>query len=256
MKLSIIVPAYNEEQRIESTLNAYSSFFDRKLKNNYEIIVIPNNCNDNTTSIVSKFSKKHKKVRSKEFKYYIGKAGAIIEGFKLSKGDFVGFTDADNSAPPESFFKLFDGLQGYDGAIGSRWLKDSQINLKQSFSRRFFSRSYNLLIKLLLQLDYYDTQCGCKIFKKDQVDKVIPFLGNSRWAFDVDLLYHLKKFNSKIKEVPIIWADDPRTHLNLFRASSQMLLSLIRLRLLYSPFQFIIHSYDKTLGKWNQKKRK
>lgn len=245
VKISIVIPAYNEEERIESTLLDYLGFFDNAMKSDYEIIVIPNNCSDGTVDIVARLLKKHKSIKSKEFKYYTGKSGALIEGFKLAQGDLIGFTDADNSASPRSFFKLVEGMEGFDGAIGSRWVKDAEIELKQPFMRRVFSRSFNFLVRFLLGLNYYDTQCGAKVFRGDKLKKIIPFLGKTLWAFDMDLLYQLKREKAMIVEVPIHWKDDSRTTLNLKKASFQMFLSLVRLRLMYSPFRFLVQFYDK-----------
>lgn len=245
VKLSIIIPAHNEEERIEKTLMGYIKFFNIKLPDSYNVIVIPNNCQDKTTEIVSNLAKKYKQISYKEFKKKIGKSGALIEGFKLAQGDLIGFTDADNSAPPESFYKLITNLKNFDGAIGSRWLPSSNITLKQPFMRRVFSRSFNLLIRFLLNLKYYDTQCGLKLFKKEPIKKILPSLGKALWAFDMDLLYQLKRNNFKIVEVPIKWSDDPRTHLNMLKAPIQMFLALVRLRLLYSPLKFVLQLYDK-----------
>jgi len=244
-KLSIIVPACNEEERVERTLLQYIYFFSKKMPSQYEIIVIPNHCHDRTVEIVSRLSWKYPFLLFKEFSEKIGKSGALIEGFKLAKGGLIGFTDADNSGPPESFYKLVRELQDFDGAIGSRWLPESEIKIKQPFLRRLFSRSFNFLVRFLLRLKFYDTQCGLKVFKKEALHEIIPLLGKTQWAFDIDLLYKLKRNNKKIIEIPIKWDDDPRTRLNLKNAPIRMFLSLIRLRLMYSPFKFIILIYDR-----------
>jgi len=222
----------------------YLTFFNKKMPNDYEIIVIPNNCTDNTVNLVVKLAKKHKQVVFKEFKEPIGKSGALIEGFKLANGDLVGFTDADNSSPPEEFDKLIANLKNFDGVIGSRWIRGANVKLKQPLARRIASRSFNFLIRVVLNLRYRDTQCGCKLFKKRAIRDVLPHLGITKWAFDVDLLYKMKLFKSKINETPIDWVDDPRTHLNLKKAPFEMFSALIRLRLINSPFGFIVKMYD------------
>ena len=91
-KLSVVIPAYNEEKRIHRTLDSYAKFFSKKVKD-FEIIVVLNNCNDNTLKIVKNF--KNKKIKYLNFKEAIGKGGAILEGFKVAKGDLIGFVDAD-----------------------------------------------------------------------------------------------------------------------------------------------------------------
>src|SRR3989344_689235 len=132
--LSIIIPAHNEETRIIKTLTEYTNFFDSKMKNNYELLVIPNGCTDNTIKLVSDFSKKHDSVK---YKILIpgGKGIALIEGFKLAKKDIIGFTDADNSTNPKEFYKLVQNIDSHDCAIASRWMKDSVVNIKQPLPR-------------------------------------------------------------------------------------------------------------------------
>ena len=245
VKLSIVIPAYNEEKKIERTLNEYILFLNNNYKEEYEIIVVPNNCNDRTFEVAKKVAKKHKQIKIKNIPYYVGKSGALIEGFKLANGELVGFTDADNSAPPESFFKLVGAMNNFDGAIGSRWVKGADIEIKQPLSRRFFSRGFNYLVRFFLGLKYYDTQCGSKVFKGESLKRILPYLGKTRWAFDMDLLYRLKMINAKIREVPIRWRDDPRTSLNLKKAPIQMFLALVRLKLQYSKFKFLVDAYDK-----------
>ena len=241
MKLSIIIPAYNEEERIEKTLNSYFSFFNKKFsKKDYEIIVIPNNCSDSTVDILKKMSKIHENLVFQEFREKIGKAGALIEGFKLAEGNLIGFVDADNSAPPESFFKLTSNIKNNDGAIGSRWIKGAEIELRQPLARRILSRIFNMLVRIIMNLNYHDTQCGCKLFKKEAIKSILSNLDYTKWAFDIDLLYQMKRINAKISEIPIKWADDSRTHLNLKKAPMQMFIALLKLRILYSPFKFII----------------
>src|SRR3989344_5442103 len=99
VKLSIVIPAYNEEKRIGRTLDNYLNFFSKKIRN-FEIIVVLNGCKDNTFDIVKRFIKKSNKIRYLIFKENIGKGGAIVEGFKTARGDLIGFVDADMATPP------------------------------------------------------------------------------------------------------------------------------------------------------------
>ena len=213
------------------------------MKNNYELLVIPNGCTDNTIKLVSDFSKKHDSVK---YKILIpgGKGIALISWFKLPKKDIIGFTDADNSTNPKEFYKLVQNIDSHDCAIASRWMKDSVVNIKQPLPRIVAGRVFNFLVKLLLRLNFHDTQCGGKVFKKEAIKSVYPKLGITKWAFDIDLLYLLKRNNYKIKEVPIKWQDTIGSQLNIPRASFEMFLALIRLRLVYSRFNFIVKAYD------------
>ncbi|MEK6951728.1 MAG: dolichyl-phosphate beta-glucosyltransferase [Nanoarchaeota archaeon] len=243
VKLSIIIPAHNEEERILKTLKDYAAFFDIKLKKNYELIVIPNACKDNTTKIVAEFSKKQHRVKYKELKE-AGKGIALIEGFKIANGSLIGFVDADNSTSPKEFNKLMEAINSYDGAIASRWMKNSIVDIKQPLQRVIAGRVFNFLIRFTLGLNFHDTQCGAKLFKKEAIKKVYTKLGITKWAFDIDLLYLFKRNGYTIKEVPIKWADTISSKLKIPKASFEMFLALIRLRLIYSPLNFIVKAYD------------
>jgi len=251
MKLSIVIPAHNEEQRIGKTLEEYGKFFNEKLENkeidNYEILVVLNACKDNTLAVVKKFQKKNNKIKYLDFKR-AGKGFAIIEGFKrvLKRNcELIGFVDADMATPPEAFYDLVKSIKGYDGTIASRWLRGSIIKTKQTILRMVTSRGFHFLVRSFFLLPYKDTQCGAKLFKRNVVKTVVADLGITKWAFDVDLLYKIKRKGFKIKEIPTIWEDKKESKLNLVKVPFQMFSSIIRLRLLYSPFKFIVRAYDK-----------
>ena len=243
-KLSIIIPAYNEEKRISRTLEYYISFFSRNIKD-FEIIVVLNGCKDHTLAIVKKFINKNKNVKYLDFKEAIGKGAAIVEGFKKARGDLVGFIDADMATLPNAFYDLINNINNYDGIIASRWMKDSIINAKQPLLKRIGSRGFNFLVRLLFNLNFRDTQCGAKLFKKYAIKDILNDLKLTSWAFDINLLYSLKRKKYKIKETPTEWNAVKASHFNLFRAIPEMFLGLIRLRLIYSRFKFIVSIYDK-----------
>ena len=144
-KISIIIPAYNEEKRIGEVLAKYCEFF-RKEKDSVEIIVVLNACEDNTKAVVNKFQKKFQEIRFIEFKQ-AGKGFAITEGFKEAlKEDFelIGFVDADMATPPEAFYALVKNIKNYDGVIANRWDKRSKIG-PRTFFRKILSRGIILL---------------------------------------------------------------------------------------------------------------
>ena len=244
VKVSIIIPAHNEEKRIARTLDSYSKFFSKKIKD-FEIIVVLNGCEDNTLLVIKDFNKRNKRIKYLDFKESIGKGSAIIEGFKVAKGDLIGFVDADMATPPHAFYDLVKNINNYDGIIASRWIKGAKISMKQNLFRRFSSRSFNYLMKALFFMPYNDTQTGAKLFKKNAIKYTLKNLGITRWAFDVDLLYNMKIKNLRIKEIPTEWYDKPGSQLKIIKAIPEMFLALIRLRLIYSKLKFIINYYDK-----------
>ncbi len=227
--ISIIIPAYNEESVLDKTVESYYKFFNDK-KIDFEIIIIPNNCRDKTPEIAERLSKRHKEIRSKNIPDKVGKGGAVLEGFRLAKNVLLCYVDADNSTKPEMIWKMLNEMDDYDCIMGSRWLKDSKILTKQPFSRRIASRGFNLLIKTLLNLKFTDTQNGGKIFKREVIDKIISKVDDSSWAFDIGLLYLIKKENGKIKEIPIEWQDSGKSNLKMHKAIPQMFVKILKLR--------------------------
>ena len=250
MKLSLIIPAYNEEKRISKTLEIYKRFLDSK-KLDYEIIVVLNGCKDDTQKIVDRFVNKN--LRMLVYEKAIGKGGAIIEGLKQANGDYIGFVDADAATLPEEYFKLIELIDKYEGVIASRYCKDAKILQKQPLSRRIASRAFNLLIRILFGLNFSDTQCGAKLFKKNVIKQIVPKLGITKWSFDIDLLYLMKKNKFKIKEIPTVWSEPGESKLKVFKTSIEMFLSILRLRLIYSPLKFTVKIYDWSIGKWIHK---
>tara|TARA_Y100000034_G_scaffold35323_1_gene43317 strand:- start:396 stop:1097 length:702 start_codon:yes stop_codon:yes gene_type:complete len=224
-KLSIIIPAYNEENRIETTLRKYAEFFKGE-----EIYVIINGCKDNTLGVVERVVKDYTNIKYANFEEAIGKGGAVIEGFKLVKGDLKGFVDADLCTSPEAFKELVDNIENYDGIVASRYVKGARILTPQPLLRRISSRIFNLMIKLLFFMNYKDTQCGAKVFRKEAIIVVRNLMKEKKWAFDVELLYLMKKNNFKVKEYPTIWRESGDSRLNLKKVGPEMFLSLLKLR--------------------------
>ena len=250
--ISIVIPAYNEEKRIGNILEGYGNFFKEKKKNkeidDFELLIVINNTKDKTEEVIKKFAKKYKEIRYLNFKEG-GKGFAIKEGFKDAlkrENDLIGFVDADMSTPPEAFYDLIKNIGNYDGIIGDRWHEKSIITKKQGLSRRIISRGYNLIVRTLFLLSFRDTQCGAKLFKRKVLEKNINKIVSSQWNFDIALLFCLRKESkAKIKSIPTIWNNDEDSKVNLKSTPVRMFASSIRLRLIHSPFRFIVKAYRK-----------
>jgi glycosyltransferase involved in cell wall biosynthesis len=250
--ISIVIPAYNEEKRIGKILEFYGGFFNQKKKerkiDDFEIIVVINNTKDSTESIVKGFSKKYKEIRYLNFSHG-GKGFAIVQGFKdaLKRNNkLIGFVDADMATPPEAFYDLIKNIRNYDGIIADRWHKKSVIFPRQSFFRRLISRIYNLIIRTLFLFSFRDTQCGAKLFKREILEKNIDKVVSSQWNFDIALLFCLRKEdNARIKSIPTVWHNDENSKVNLRKTPLRMFASSVRLRLIHSPFKFIVRAYRK-----------
>ncbi|MFC2060350.1 dolichyl-phosphate beta-glucosyltransferase [Chloroflexota bacterium] len=223
--LSLVVPAYNEESRIEAVALNYASSFPEA-----EIIVVCNGCVDNTLSIASRLSDGHRNIRALNFKEKIGKGGAIIEGFKTAQGDIIGFVDADESTSPEDVARMLNAMTDKeDGVIASRKLKDSRILVKQPLLRRLASKAFNIMVRLMFGLKFRDTQCGAKVFRKEAIKTVLPQLKTGGFEFDIELLWKLKLRGYRIIEFPITWRHSEGSTFSLSHAP-RMFCSLMRMR--------------------------
>ncbi len=240
MKISIIIPAYNEEERIGATLNHYLTYFV-KLKNDHGVeanfIVVLNGCIDRTAEVVKKETKNFSNLSLIEIKQ-AGKGLAIIAGFKEAlkkKPDLIGFVDADMATSPTAFYSLMKDLGTADGVIASRYMPGAEIFPPRPWIKRIGSRLvFESIVYLLFGMKYYDFQCGAKIFKYKVIKKILPHLKITQWAFDVELLYLCKKYGFIIKEVPTVWYDQEGSKLNILNGGIKMLGAVIRLRLEHS----------------------
>lgn len=255
-KISIIIPAYNEEKRIERTLTTYGKFFDKLKKDkklDYRIIVVINNTKDKTEDIVKKCKVKNRNIEYLNFKQG-GKGFAIIEGFKYALGsdsNLLGFVDADMATPPQAFYDLIIGIKDLDGTIASRWIKGSIVE-GRTLKKRIFSSAFNFIVRSLFLFNYRDTQCGAKIFRKKVIACILPELNITQWAFDVNLLHVCKKHGFIIKEIATVWQD--RTGSKI-KASTpfQMFAGVIRLRIINSPFEPLfrpLKPFAKFMDRW------
>lgn len=254
-KIIIIIPAYNEEKRIGATLDEYGRFFMNLKKNNKlnsEILVVINNTKDRTEAIVKKFKSTYKIINYLNFKQG-GKGFAVKEGFKEaiknSGNGMVGFVDADMSTKPDAFYDLIKNINNFDGVIASRYKKGSVLNPKPAFLRILAASVFNFFVRILFLMPYSDTQCGAKIFRIKAIDSIISRLGVTQWAFDVELLYNLRKQNYKIKELATVWEDKSGSKIKIFKSSIQMFFSIVRLRILHSKF-VRLQKFARPLAGW------
>ena len=236
MELSVIIPACNEEMRIKETLQSYVEFL-RTTGLSFEIIVEMDGCTDRTPQIVDELSRVYPEIRSIEFEERLGKGGGLIQGFRLAKGGYVGFVDADGSTGPKEMMKLLNEVKnGTDCVIASRRLETSVV-VNQTKARKILSKCFNLMVRLLFDLPYHDTQCGAKMYKKEALDKLISDIHVNGFVFDVVLLYLTKKKGFSIKEVGITWENKAGSKVNILHTTMDMFISIIKLRLYFSPLR-------------------
>jgi glycosyltransferase involved in cell wall biosynthesis len=255
--LLILIPAYNEEARIEPVLRDYAQFFQKNYSGKTKILVVLNGCTDDTLGVVRRVAADYFSVGALEFKQPIGKGGALIEGLKLAPlADFAGYVDADGATTPAAFLKLVRHIGEADCIVGSRWLPESVLHQEQPTLRRVASRTFHLIVEALFWMHIRDTQCPCKLMRREAVEKIHSTLCIADLAFDVNLLVSFKRAGFKVVEVPIEWTDKVGSKVTsaLFRTSLTMLLSVVRIRIIYWPWIYKLLRPLRPLETWVYKK--
>ncbi len=203
---SIVIPAYNEENRI-------TPFFDAIDRFDGELIVICDGT-DATADIVDAIATRRQDltIHCLRFDHRLGKGGGVLAGLRTAGSSCVGYLDADGSTGIDEMKHLFSSLSTADGAIGSRWIPGANLRVRQSILRQLESRAFNLLIRILFGLKYYDTQCGAKVFKKSAIDAILPMMKSRGFEFDVELLWRLRVAGYRVLEVPVEWQNKGDSH--------------------------------------------
>lgn len=213
--LSVIIPSYNEENRIIKTLESVAKFLSQQ-KYKSEVLVVSDGATDKTVEFAKSFSKKIPNLRVLENLENNGKGYATRQGILEAKGERRVFMDADNSTSLDQvdrFLPFFD--QGFDVVIGNRDLKESNIAVHQSRFKEALGDFGNFLIQSLAVPGIKDTQCGFKVFSAKAAEKIFSKMTINRWGFDIEALALALKFGFKIKTVPVVWANDPNSKVKL-----------------------------------------
>ena len=241
--LVLLIPAYNEEQRIGPVLQEFAAYFERELPGRFQLVVVLNGCRDNTMGVVQG----------------VGKQFRSIRGLKLaSAADLIGYVDADGATAPQALHHLLKRLDdtGADCAIGSRWMPESVLHQSQTQLRRFISRCFHYIVEGLLWMGIKDTQCPAKVARCSAVQKIHGELRVADMAFDVNFIYALKHAGFTVVEIPIEWTDKigSKVTQSLLRSSFVMFLSVVRLRLYYSSWYKWLQPPLRPVEAWLYKK--
>jgi dolichyl-phosphate beta-glucosyltransferase len=227
---SFVIPAYNESVRLRPTLDEILRY-TREQNWNAEILVVNDGSSDDTARIVREYGKLHPQVLLVENPGNRGKGYSVRNGMVHALGDIVLFTDADLSSPMSEASKLFDAIeQGADIAIGSRWIRTELQTERQPLYRQLFGRIFNLALRVILGLNFADTQCGFKAFRRDAVQVIFPQQRIERWGFDPEILYLARRAGMRVEEVPVLWAHSEGTRLHPFRDGMRMFVEVLRIR--------------------------
>lgn len=207
IKLSVVVPVYNEEKRLKSGFDHYYSYL-KKQKYPWELIFVNDGSRDNTLDILNKTAKGKTNIRIISYDRNQGKGYAIVQGIKNAKGGIILFTDLDHSVPVETvetFFSYFE--KGYPVVIGSRRVKGAKIAVHQKPLREFLGRGFTAIVNFFIYWGIADATCGFKAFENKLAQKIFSKITVYDWAFDAEILYICKKNKIKVIQAPVTWSD-------------------------------------------------
>jgi dolichyl-phosphate beta-glucosyltransferase len=229
MNISVVIPAYNEEKRLENSLKHIITYLKNNF-NEYEIIVIDDCSADNTGKIASKYTNKNIKILRNETNR--GKGYSVKRGILNAKYSQVLFSDSDLATPIETLedFVGYMTDNDFDIVIASRNLKNSNIKNKQPLYRQIMGKIFPKIVSLILLKGFKDTQCGFKLFKTHIAKKIIQMQTIEGFSFDVEILFIANKIGCRIKEAPVVWIDKEGSTVRTFKDGFKMLIDLLKIR--------------------------
>lgn len=228
--VSIIIPAYNERERIGHTLDRVFACIQARGWD-AEVLVVDDGSTDGTRDIVESYTASFPSMYLLVNPGNRGKGYSVRNGLLQARGEIVMFTDADLSAPIEEAERLFAAIgDGADAAIGSRWLDRKRQTIHQPLYRRVFGRCFNGVTRLVMGLPYADTQCGFKAFRRAAAQTIFRLQLVERWGFDPEILFIARRLHYRIREVPVTWGHDERSKVSYLRDGAKMLQDTVRIR--------------------------
>ncbi len=231
--ISVVIPAYNESERLPTTLLSVQNYFDQK-NISREILVVDDGSQDRTTQTVLNMQNQITGLSVITNQKNSGKGYSVRRGMLAATGEIVLMMDSDQSSPIEELDKLLPPIRDNqcDIAIGSRALKASKIEKHQPIYREPLGYIYNDIIQILLFKGIEDTQCGFKLFRRQVIEDIFSRANRvDGFAFDVEVLFVARKLGIRIAEIPIRWLNDPESKVKIIRHGSQMIIDLFRIRL-------------------------
>lgn len=229
--LSVVVPAYNEEDRIRPSLERLAEYYGAQ-EYPWDVTVVSDGSRDSTNQIVEEFCASHPKFRLLAYTPNRGKGYAVRKGVLGATGDWILFCDADLATPLEETEKLLEHMHdGADVAIGSRPLRESKLEVRQPWFREFLGRCFNKAVQLLAIKGIDDTQCGFKMFTRAAAQDIFSRCKLDGFSFDFEALMVARDLGYRIDEVPIRWSHQEGSKVVLLRDGPRMLRDLVKLRL-------------------------
>ena len=228
--VSVVIPAYNEGERIERTLTKLSQYLEKKFPR-FEIIVVDDGSRDDTAEKIKRLAETNRQIMIHSHFPNRGKGFAVRQGMLRAANDAVLFTDADLSTPVEEIeIAVAELARGFPVVIASRRHAESVIARRQSVARELIGRTFNALIRLMIGLPYKDTQCGFKCFTRTAAREIFSRTRIDRFSFDVEVLLIARAMGYAVKEIPVRWTNAPGSKVRPLRDALKILRELWLLR--------------------------
>jgi dolichyl-phosphate beta-glucosyltransferase len=229
-RLSVVIPAYNEEARLGATLEKMKTYFAR-VDYAAEVLVVDDGSRDRTAEVARAHAGQGLALQVLGYGGNQGKGYAVRHGMMRARGEIRLFYDADGSTPIDQVEKFWPRFaEGATVCIGSRNLPDSDVVVKQPWHRLVMGRVFNGLVRLLAAPGFRDTQCGFKGFTAAAADAIFPRQRLTRFGFDVELLYLARRLGLRTVETPVQWIDSPSSRVSPLRDATQMFLEVLKIR--------------------------
>jgi len=231
MKLSVIIPAFNEEARLPDTLHIAHKWLTLQAGESFEILVVDDGSSDTTCDRARKLMPDMPQLKLLQQPTNRGKGAAVRRGMLEAKGDIRLFMDADHSTHINEMEKVWPAIEaGADVVVASRQHPDSDIDQRQSWLREHMGQGFNLLMRGMVGLDMQDTQCGFKAFTADAAQAIFSRQKLEGFSFDVELLFLAHKLGFKTVEIPVRWVNETNSRVRMLLDPMKMFIDLMRIR--------------------------
>jgi len=236
MKLSVIIPAYNEAERLPKTLHEAYAWLQENLEHDFEVIVVNDGSTDDTCEKVQDLVQNMPELRLIQQVKNQGKGAAVRCGMLAAQGDIHLFMDADHSTHIREVAKVFEVFEhqwDVDVVIASRQHPDSDISQHQSWLREHMGKTFNLLMRLSTGIDMPDTQCGFKAMRQEASRAVFSQQKLDGFSFDVEMLFLAQRLDYKLAEIPVQWVNEPNSKVRMLIDPLKMFIDILQIRRLH-----------------------
>lgn len=233
MKLSIAIPAYNEEKRLPEKLKPYIFYLEKNFPD-YELVLVNDGSTDNTLNILKELAAQNRKIKIVNSQKNRGRGFGMKAGVMAASGDYILETDADLPVSPDHvaiFINFLDNNPDCDFVIGSREHPRSGFVLKQPLLRVFAGKIFHILFMLFFKSQFKDVMCGFKMFRHDVAKEIFQYVYDEKFLAAGEIIFVANKRGYRIKELPVIWEDDRRSKVKIARDTFGTLWGLLKLRL-------------------------